>query len=88
MKTNTLSAEHYRKLRHAVDLLGEVQVELCKAEPYGKDDNNTWRTLYHIRCQLATEVFNRRDPAAFVRICESVTPPPPPKRTPGETWTK
>lgn len=60
MKANTLSAEHYIALRKAYNLLAEVQVALCKAEPYGKDDNNTWRTLYTIRCALARETYERR----------------------------
>lgn len=60
MKTNTLSADHYAKLRKADDLLGQVQVELCKADRAAKDEDNTWRKLYAIRCALAREIYERR----------------------------
>lgn len=58
MQTYTL--EEYRKLRKAIDLIGDVQVPRAKED--SNDAANMWHRLYQIRCELGQETFIRRPP--------------------------
>lgn len=54
-----LSLDQQQKLKKALDLLGDVQVELAKADYKWPKDQRTdnWSKLYVIRCDLGQEVF-------------------------------